>query len=139
MSDKDLIGALPTPRRMPPGRRVAYVPSRVGFGAFMLSDQMRDVTAEVAGDIAAMAQMAPGVNAEDEPSRLEKRIRKGYRVKKEAGAMTVGGNLRVRVDVVNDVEGSALFEFGARNIRRRRTLGQSGAAFGDFKPESGPS
>lgn len=119
--------------------RIWYKPDHRSFGAFIRSDKMRDVTAEVARDIAAMASAAPDVVSEDEPSDLIAGVRKGFRVKRNAGNLTVGGNLRVVVEVENKADGAALVEFGARNIRRRRALGSAGAAFGDFKPEGGPT
>lgn len=124
--------------RFGPGRRAVYKPNHRSFGAFMRSDQMRDVTARVATDIAIAAGALTGPAAPDEPEDLLARVKEGFKVKKNAGLMKVGGNLRVRVDVVNNVDGSALFEHGARQIARRRMLGRAGAKFGDFKPEGGP-
>lgn len=134
--------------RFKPGQRAKYVPNHPSFGAFMRSDQMRDVTVDVAKDIAALARAnvrehqrdISDHRSDDRPSSgLHERVRAGFKVKRAAGLMKVAGNLRVRVDVVNDAEGSALLEFGARGLPRQRMLGRAGAAFGDFKPEGGPS
>ena len=130
--DRPLTG-LP---RMRKGERTRYVPNHRSFGAFIKSDQMRDVTEEVATDIAAAA--AAAMPASDDGEGLRSDIKGGFQVQKSKKLMKVGGNLRVRVDVLNNVAGSALFEFGANNIPRLRMLGRAGAKFGDFKPEDGP-
>lgn len=121
------------------GRRTRYVPNHASFGLFMLSDQVRDVTVEVAEDIAKVAaSKVPETASRRKKTGLHARVRKGFKVKRNAGTMMVSGNLRVRVDVVNRVPGSALVEFGARSLERQRMLGRAGAMFGDFKPEDGP-
>lgn len=120
--------------RMGRGERLRYVPNHRSFGAFIKSDQMRDVTEEVARDIAATAATKVGKAAKDEPSELFDRVKAGFKVRRNAGLLRIGGNLRVKVEVVNTVEGSALIEHGARNIRRRRMLGEAGGRFGDFHP-----
>lgn len=134
--------------RFKPGQRVRYVPNHPSFGAFMRSDQMRDVTTEVAKDIATLAAAnvterqrdVSDHRVDDRASTgLHERVRAGFKVKRQAGLLKVAGNLRVKVEVVNDVEGAALLEFGARGLPRQRMLGRAGAAFGDFKPEGGPS
>lgn len=125
--------------RFKPGQRAKYVPNHPSFGAFMKSDQMRDPTEQVAKDIATLAAASVGPGGGENSRGLHARVRGGFRVNRNAGLMKVAGNLRVKVEVVNDVEGSALLEFGAKNIARERMLGRAGAAFGDFKPEGGPS
>jgi hypothetical protein len=120
-------------------RRVMYVPNNRSFGAFMRSEQMRDVTADVAADIVSLAR----VNVKDQPGAeehtgLHDKVREGFKVQREAGLMKVGGNLRVKVTITG-VDGSALLEFGARGLSRQRMLGRAGAHFGDFKPEGGPT
>lgn len=127
--------------RFTPGKRTKYVPNNRSFGAFMRSDQMRDVTADVADDIAlAAAAMTPSRKGGKVEKRtgLHARVKKGFRVKKAAGLMKVSGNLRVKVTVTNSEPGAALLEFGGRGLTRRRMLGRAGAKFGDFKPEDGP-
>jgi hypothetical protein len=123
------------------GRTVVYVPNHRSFGAFMRSQQMRDVTTDVADDIAVMAAgntpTRKGGKVE-ERTGLHARVKGGFKVKNEGRLMKVAGNLRVRVDVVNTEPGSALLEFGGRGMPRRRMLGRAGARFGDFKPEGGP-
>lgn len=115
-----------------------YVPNHRSFGAFIKSDQMRDVTEEVAKDIAVTARGFVSEGGGENSRGLHDRVRGGFKVKRNAGMLKVGGNLRVKVTVVNDVEGSALTEFGARGLERDRALGRAGAMFGDFKPEGGP-
>lgn len=127
--------------RMPPSQRVRYVKNHRSFGAFMRSDQMRDVTADVAEDISlAAAALTPSRKGGqvEERTGLHARVKKGFRVKKAGGLMKVGGNLRVKVLVENRADGAALLEFGGRGLARRRMLGRAGAKFGDFKPEGGP-
>jgi len=128
--------------RMRKGETTRYVPNHPSFGAFIRSDQVRDPVAEVAQDIAALA----GTNVRDQSGKeisrsrgLHDRVRAGFKVKRNGGLIKVAGNLRVRVLVENNVDGSALLEFGARGLPRQRMLGRAGAEFGDFKPEGGPT
>lgn len=136
---------LKTAVRFAPGQRAKYVPNHSSFGAFLRSDQMRDVTEDVAKDIAAVARTGVADHQRDDAedgrasTGLHERVRAGFRVKRMAGLMKVSGNLRVKVEVENPVDGSALIEFGARGLPRQRMLGRAGAAFGDFKPDGGPS
>lgn len=124
--------------RFAPGQHAKYVPNHRSFGAFMRSEQMRDVTADVAGDISTAAKLGTkDEGASDEHTGLHAKVRSGFKVRRNAGLMKVGGNMRVKV-LVTGVEGSALLEFGARGLRRQRMLGRAGAKFGDFKPEGGP-
>lgn len=124
--------------RFGPGRRTRYVPNNRSFGAFILSDQVRDVTEEVARDIAPVAAAGVGPGGGEQSRGLHDRVRAGFKVKRNAGVIKVGRNVRVKVEVENDVAGSALIEHGARGIKRDRMLGRAGALFGDFKPEDGP-
>lgn len=122
--------------RMPKGARVMYKPNHRSFGAFIRSEQMRRVTVRVAMDIARAAQArtpSSKPNA-DEHTGLHQRVKDGFRVKKVPVPknLKIGGNLRVNVMVVNDVDGSALVEFGANGVPRQRMLGGAGADFGDF-------
>lgn len=121
----------------PRGRRVWYKPNHRSFGAFMKSEQMRDVTTEVAEDIAALAKKYSPVSKRggDQEGR---RMRDQFEVVREAGMIKVGGNLRIKVEVVNGARSAAPNEFGTRKNKRHRMLGRAGAAFGDFKPEGGP-
>lgn len=131
--------------RFAPGQRSRYVPNRRSFGAFMRSDQMRDVTADVADDIALLAAQAvpessPGPRGGNrEKTGLHSRVKRGFKVQRGRGYMKINGNLRVKVLVVNNAPRSALLEFGGRGLPRLRMLGRAGATFGDFKPEGGPS
>lgn len=117
--------------------RVWYRMNHRSFGAFMRSDQMRDVTEEVAEDIAALAaEYSPVSNRGG--NQDGKRMRDQFTVKRNAGLLKVGGNLRVMVEVENRARSAAPNEFGTRRNKRHRMLGRAGAAFGDFKPEGGP-
>lgn len=121
-----------------PGQHAKYVPNHRSFGAFIKSDQMRDVTEEVAKDIAAVAkELSPQSTRGGVQEGL--RMRDQFKVVRNAGLLKVGGNLRVKVEVVNDARSAAPNEFGTRKNKRHRMLGRAGALFGDFKPEGGPS
>lgn len=139
MSFEELHLPLQGTPRMSRGRRAKYVPNHRSFGAFIRSEQMRDVTADVAEDIAikAAANTRRPTDAK-EGKGLHAKVRGGFRVKRGAGLMKVGGNLRVKVEVVNNADGAALVEFGANGLPRSRPLGRAGAAFGDFKPDGSP-
>jgi hypothetical protein len=119
--------------RPPPnmrGRRAVYRPNRKSFGAFIRSGQMRDVTTEVAQDIAqetgarSTRSNGPGPHMADQ-----------WQVKPDAGFVKVSGNVRVKVEVFNPDIAAAAQEYGAgpREGQRRRTLGKVAAEFGDFK------
>lgn len=124
--------------RMPRSQRVRYVPNHRSFGAFMRSEQMRDVTEDVAGDIAETAKGLSPVSSRG-GNQEGVRMRDQFKVVRHAGLLKVSGNLRVKVEVINDARSAAPNEFGTRNNKRHRMLGRAGAAFGDFKPEGGPS
>lgn len=123
-------------------RRIRYVANNRqadGFGGFIRSEQMRDVTAEVAGDIAALA-------ATKAPRRKDRgnvpdgtAMADQFKVNREAGMLKVSGNVRVKVEVYNEARSAAPNEFGSKRNKRHRMLGRAGAAFGDFKPEGGLS
>jgi hypothetical protein len=131
--------SLRPPPKMGPGRRVVFRPDHSkdnGFGGFILSDQVRDVTEEVAKDIAALAkQYAPRRKAGIVPDGTAMADR--FKVKKDAGTIKVAGNIRVKVEVFNEAASAAPNEFGNKRNKRYRMLGRAGAAFGDFKPEGG--
>lgn len=119
------------------GRRTHYVPNNRSFGAFILSDQMRDVTAEVAEDIADLAKTLSPTSSRGGEQDGE-RMRDQFEVERNAGVLKVSGNLRVMVIVSNNARSAAPNEFGTRRNKRHRMLGRAGARFGDFKPEDGP-
>jgi hypothetical protein len=129
---------------MPRGTRVAwYKPNHRSFGAFMRSEQMRGVTAEVAVDIAILAHQLTPVGTEPHDEGSDQRpLRDRFEMKREAGLMEVDGNLRVKVEVVNDAEYAAAVEFGLSRsnqigARGRRMLLRAGAQFGDVKLPEG--
>lgn len=109
-------------------RWVWYKPDHKEFGQFMRSDQMRDVTEEVAQDIAPAAAERSPVGEGEGPHMADQ-----FRVRRNAGFLKVSGNVRVRVDVYNSDPAAAPNEFGGRRNQRHRMLGRAGAAFGDFK------
>ncbi len=120
--------------RIPRGRHVHYVPNHRSFGMFIKSDQMRDVTEKVARDIAGVAKaLSPASN------RPGIHMRDQFEVNRNAGVIKVGRNIRVKVVVFNSNRAAAPNEFGTSRNKRHRMLGRAGAAFGDFKPEGGPT
>lgn len=130
---EDLEFPLTAVPKLRQGEHVRYVPNHRSFGAFMKSDQMRDVTEKVADDIAPRAAARTPASTGGERSRgLHDMVKGGFKVKRNGGLLKVAGNLRVQVLIVNDVDGAALIEFGAKNIERARMLGSAGAEFGDF-------
>lgn len=114
------------------GQRVKYVPNHPSFGAFMRSDQMRDVTAEVAQDIAVAA--AANAPAPTEDTDKKKRGPALYRVRRNAGQINVAGNMRVKVEVVGQSRAVERAEFGHSDGGRNRNLAETGSQFGDWKP-----
>lgn len=117
--------------RLPPGRRVKYVPNNKSFGAFMKSEQIRDAVAGVAAEIAAIATgAAPPPSANTDPGK----VGSSYKVEREAGLLMVGGNLRVMVRVEGTGDGVERAEFGTRGGNRYRTLATAGSRLGDWKP-----
>lgn len=127
------------PPAMGPGRRVVYRPDHSkddGFGGFILSDQVRDVTTEVARDIAQEAgRLAPRRKAGQVPDGAAMADR--FEVNEDAGTIKVGRNVRIKVEVFNEATSAAPNEFGNKRNKRHRMLGRAGAKFGDFKPEGG--
>lgn len=124
------------PPIMGPGRRAVFRPDHKSFGRFIRSDQMREVTAEVARDIASKARdLAPRRKHGDVPEGVAMADR--FEVNREAGYIKVAGNIRVKVEVYNSARSAAPNEFGGKRNARHRMLGRAGAAFGDFKPRGG--
>ena len=119
--------------RMAPGTRVQYRPNHKSFGAFMLSDQIRDPVAEVAQQVQHQARRnAPRRKSGVTPDGLAMADR--FRVNVNAGVISIGeGGPRVKVEVYNEARSAAPNEFGSERNKRHRMLGRAGAAFGDFK------
>ena len=126
-------------------RNAWYKENHESFGAFILSEGMRDVTAEVAHDIAALARRyAPRRRSGVTPDGAA--MADQFRVNREAGTFRIDKYTRVMVEVFNSARSAAPNEFGVtdgtvgedgdptRN-KRHRMLGRAGAAFGDFKPD----
>lgn len=137
-SNPSIMPKLPSNAQVRGGRRVIYVPNHESFAEFILSDQVRDPTEEVAKDIAAVAKgLSPVSNrGGDQDGR---RMRDQFSVIRSAGVITVAGNPRVLVEVINPARSAAPNEFGTKRTKRHRMLGRAGAMFGDFKPEGGPT
>lgn len=117
-------------------RRVRYREDHKSFQAFMLSDQMRDVTAEVADDIRDAARdLAPRRKAGKPKAGTAMADR--FKVKKQAGDIVVGidyPNARVLVEIYNDARSAAPNEFGGSRNKRHAMLRRAGARYGDLKP-----
>lgn len=123
------------PPAMGPGRRAVFRPDHRSFGEFILSDQVRDATEEVAKDIAALAKEYAPRRGNTVPDGLSMADR--FQVNRDAGVLKVAGNFRVMVEVYNEARSAAPNEFGGKRNARHRMLGRAGAMYGDFKPESG--
>lgn len=109
-----------------------YKPNFSSFGRFMRSDQVRRPVDRVAHDIAdRAAKYSPRRKHGIAPPGTALADR--YRVKTEAGEITVDGHLRVKVEVFNSAPSAAPNEFGNKRNKRHRMLGRAGADFGDFK------
>lgn len=117
----------PKPRGV---RRAWYKPNHRSFGAFMRSEQMRDVTTEVAKDVAVAAtENAPPPSGDSDAASAT------YEVKREAGIIKVSGNLRVKVEVVGKGREAERAEFAHRSGEGRyRNLARTASGFGDWKP-----
>lgn len=113
------------------GKNVRYVPDHKSFAAFILSDQIRDATDEVAKAVAERAgQLSPRrKSARDDDTTP---MADSWHVDREGGAVVVAGNPRVRVFVFNDKQSAAYMEFGTKYVNRHRMLARAAAEFGDF-------
>ena len=121
--------------RKPPGmgrRMAAFRPDHKSFGAFILSDQMRDATAEVAQDVATTARGLTPRGQRTRGTHMADR----YTVKRDGGKIKVDRAFRVMVLVENDDPSSAAVEFGNKRARRQRPLGRAGAQYGDMHSKS---
>ncbi len=102
------------------------------FREFMLSEQMRDVTTDVAKDIKALAKARTPLGDGENGHMRDK-----YDVEREGGIIKVNQAFRVMVHIENSDPESALVEFGSKHNERTRMLGSAGAFFGDFKHGKG--
>lgn len=120
--------------RMRRGLRSKYVPNHRSFGAFIRSEQMRDVTEEVAKDVMLDANAtAPPPTEGTDPDR----VGAAYKVTRQGGLIKVSGNLRVRVLVESlaDDGAAARAEFGHNaGEGRYRHLANVGSRHGQWKP-----
>lgn len=128
------------PPKMGPGRRVVFRPDHsqaTGMGGLLRSDQIRDVTEEVAHDIAEQARLFSPRRKDRGEVPDGTAMADRFKVKREAGVIRVKGNIRVKVEVYNEAPSAAPNEFGGTRNKRHRMLGRAGAMFGDFKPDGG--
>ena len=121
------------PPAMGPGRRVVYRPDHKGIGEFLMSEQLRDATEDVAGDIAKLAG-AFSPHRKGAPAGGDRvPLSESFKVKREAGSIKVHRARRVKVEVYSEAPSAAANEFGGRRNKRHRMLGRAGSAFGDWK------
>lgn len=113
---------------MRPGEKSRYVPDNKSFGAFILSEQVRDVTTDVSQDMAKLAAAYTPVGDGDNGHMKDK-----WEVQREGGVLKVSGNVRVMVLVENLDPEAALVEFGSVHNKRTRMAARAGSHFGDFK------
>lgn len=116
-------------------KKVEFGMDNKSFGEFILSGKMRDVTFDVAQDIANHA--GETAKRDNRSKRRTHHYADGFKAEKEAGVMKVHQAFRVMCKVTNDDPVALYNEFGNKKSKRLRTLGRAGAAFGDFKPEGG--
>lgn len=128
----DLVEPLKLVPPRPGRRKVWYKPNNRSFGLFIKSEQMRDVTYEVARDVAIVATASFPAPSGDTPAAAA--TPPTYEVKREAGFVKVGRNVRVRVIVEAQGEAAMRAEFGHRGAKRYRTLAEAASRFGDWKP-----
>lgn len=116
-------------------RKSVYIEDHESFGAFIMSDQMRDPVFEVTKDIEKLA----GATAKRDNSSKSNihHYADGFKSLREGGALHVHRALRVMCLVYNDDPVALYNEFGNRKSKRLRTLGRAGAKYGDFKPDGG--
>lgn len=120
------------PPKLNPRTYAFFRPDRKSFQEFILSEQMRDPTAEVARDIMALAKSKTPRGSDGSDGH----IADSYELIREGGTMVVGDSFpypRVAVEIVNLHPRAAALEFGNKRSAKRRMLGSAGAAFGDLK------
>jgi len=120
------------PPKLNPRTYAFFRPDRKSFQEFILSEQMREPTAEVARDIMALARKLTPRGKDSSDGHIQD----SYVLVREAGTMVVGDSFpypRVEVDIVNTHPRSAALEFGNARSKKVRMLGRAGAAFGDLK------
>lgn len=123
--------------RMAPGERVRYVANNRSFGAFIRSDQMRDVTVKVARAAARAATAAappPSANTlADDPEASAATYEVVERPSR--AFIKVAGNIRVKVEIVGKGRDAERAEFGhSSGDVRFRNLARTGSRFGDWHP-----
>lgn len=122
------------PPKLNPRTYAFFRPDRKSFQEFILSEQMRDPTTEVARGIMALAQTLTPVGRDGSDGHM----RNDYDLVREGGTLVVGDSFpypRVMVIINNLNDGAAAVEFGTSRSRKpgRRMLARAGSAFGDFK------
>ncbi len=120
------------PPRMGPGRRVVYRPDHSqagGIGGLLRSKQIRQVVGVAARNVAAHA--ARLTDRSDGPGP---HLADNYKIDYDAGLVKVSGNLRVNVEVYNDLPHAGIEEFGNETRAGKRMLGRAGSIVGEYHP-----
>jgi hypothetical protein len=120
-------------RKLGPNEHVRYVPDHKSFGAWIMSEEMRDLVAPVAVKIAVTATAtAPEPSSDTRPEAAHKAV---YTTDKHAGSTIVGGNARVVLRVEGDGEAAQRAEFGYEEGGEERfyNLRRAAARYGNWK------
>lgn len=115
------------------GEVVKYVPDHKSFGAWIMSEEMRNLVTPVAVEIAAEATAtAPEPSEDTRPEAASKAV---YTVDREAGSTVIGGNARVVLRVSGDGEPAQRAEFAySEGGDRYFNLRRAAARYGNWKP-----
>jgi hypothetical protein len=103
-----------------------YQPNHGDFGKFMLSQQIKRPTEDIARLIALDAEANTPVKTGD--------LASGYEVN-DVTPVVAGGNPRAAYEVRNRNEAAAPQEFGNKHVKGQRMLGKSASKFGDQRGE----
>ena len=122
------------PPKLNPRTYAFFRPDRKSFQEFILTEQMREPTAEVARDILATAKALTPRSSDGSDGHVQD----SFELVREGGTLVVGDSFpypRVMVIVKNTHPAAPAVEFGNGRTRKpgRRMLARAGAAFGDFK------
>lgn len=126
------------PPKLNPRTYAFFRPDRKSFQEFILSEQMRGPTAQVANEIMQLARSLTPRSSDGSDGHLQDQ----FDMVREGGTLVVGDSFpypRVMVIIKNEHPAAAAVEFGNGRTRKpgRRMLARAGAAFGDFKGGKG--
>lgn len=117
------------------GEMVKYVPDHKSFGAWIMSEEMRDLVMPIATEMAVDATVtAPLPGPETLESRPDAK-KPTYSVERQGGAKEVGGNMRIVVRVEGEGPDAERAEFGFVSPDQRRLhLRDVAKDYGSWKP-----